>query len=257
MRFLEDTIDFDKLEIIKPNIFPKDRIISGVTTKNLHLNPNFLPYGMSFGTTKKLDHNYHHKSLLVLSKALGIEWRNFKFLRQVHSDSVIRADGSYKTSYGDALYTDMMGIVLGVKIADCAGILLFDPVKNVIAAIHSGWRGTYKRILLKVIETLNKEFQTEPKNLLAYVSPCASGEMYEVGEDFLEKFPHSTFHKPNGKVHFDNRKEILRQFETTGVPSENIEVSDLCTISNHNLFSYRREKENFGHMLAFIGMRTK
>ncbi|MGB9911954.1 MAG: polyphenol oxidase family protein, partial [Candidatus Kapaibacteriota bacterium] len=94
-----------------------------------------------------------------------------------------------------------------------------------------------------------------PRNLLVYISPLASGKRYEVGEDVAKLFPLSTIPTPNGKYFFDNRKEIIYQLKETGVEEKNIEYSPLCTISNTNLHSYRRDKEKSGRMAAFIGLK--
>jgi YfiH family protein len=178
-----------------------------------------------------------------------------KFLHQTHSDKIWVVGRGFQNAYGDAMVTGEKGIDLAVKIADCAGILLYDPIKKVVAAVHSGWRGSSKRILPRTIEFMVKEFGTNPQDLLAYVSPLASGKRYEVGKEVAQLFPRSIHTNSDGRYFFDNRKEILFQFDEAGVSRSNIEISEFCTIETLDLHSYRREGEHSGRMAAFIGMR--
>ncbi len=240
-----------EIEIIQPEIFPKDKIVSGVTTKNTL----FEPYGLTFSVSKYVSESIVKTNIEKLASYLNINPSNLKFLRQSHSDKICIVDKNFQPTYGDALVTGYKGIVLAVKVADCAGILIFDPKNEIIAAVHSGWRGSNKRILHRTIELMHKEFGTNPQDLIAYISPLASGERYEVGEEVAKLFPRSTIKNSYGKYFFDNKRELLFQFEEIGVSRSNIEVSTLCTISSANLHSYRREGERSGRMAVFIGMK--
>ncbi|MCX7909938.1 MAG: peptidoglycan editing factor PgeF [Ignavibacteria bacterium] len=240
-----------KLDIIKPKIFPENKIIAGVTEKNIHIHPQ----GFSFVETQLIDTNTAQLHRKLLANFLSITPDDFAFLKQTHSDVIHFVDSSFTMKEGDALITKEKGKVLVVKIADCAGILVYDPRNQVIAAIHSGWRGSSKRITFKTINLLVKEFGTNPKDALVYVSPVPSVLKYEVGEEVAKLFPRTTIKTSNGKYFFDNKKEILFQLLECGVKEENIEISPLCTISNVNLHSYRRDREKSGRMACFIGMR--
>lgn len=240
-----------EIEILQPEIFPKDQIISGVTTKNTQFKPN----GLTFGRSEYVAEDVVKHNIKKLAEYLGVEDSEIKFLHQTHSDKIWLVDRNFQNAYGDALVTPQKGIILAVKIADCAGILLYDPKRKVVAAVHSGWRGSSKRILPQTIELMAKEFGTNPQDLLGYISPLASGERYEVGEEVAQLFPRSIHKNSDGKYFFDNRKELLLQFKETGVPSSNIEISEFCTIGTLSLHSYRREGKHSGRMAAFIGMR--
>lgn len=240
------------LKVIEPKIFPKDKIIAGVTERNQQLHP----IGFSFCETEAIDRTTATEHKRLLAEQLQIETRDFAFLKQIHSDKISLVDGNFKTVEGDALVTNLKGKILVVKIADCAAVLIYDPIREIVAAIHSGWRGSSKRIVPKTIEFL-KSLGSRPEDLLVYVSPLASGEKYEVGEEVARLFPQSITINSNGKYFFDNRKEIIRQLIETGVYEQNIESSELCTITNTNLHSYRRDKEKSGRMAAFIGMKKQ
>lgn len=240
-----------EIEVLLPKIFPKEQIISGVTTKNSQFEPN----GLTFGVSEYVSEDAVKRNIKRLAKHLSVAPSDVKFLRQTHSDRIWIVDRDFQNAYGDALITAQKGIILAVKIADCAGILLYDPKRKVVAAVHSGWRGSSKRILPRTIELMAKEFETNPQDLLAYISPLASGERYEVGEEVARLFPRSIHRNSDGIYFFDNRKELLFQFDEVGVPRSNIETSELCTIGTLNLHSYRREGGRSGRMAGFIGMR--
>lgn len=234
---------------MKPKIF-YDGVIAGVTERN----PKFPPFGLTFTTSSNARPSLVKHYYNLLGKYLGIDPKRIWTVHQVHSDKVHIADSNYKTKYGDALITKEKNCLIGVKIADCAGILIYDPVVEVVSAVHSGWRGTFKRILPKTILKIHELFGSKIENLLVYISPLASVENYEVGEEFVEFFSNSVVNR-DGRYFFDNRKELLNQLISLGVPPENIEVSTLCTIENKNLHSYRRDGNGRGNMLAFIGMK--
>lgn len=237
------------IRLIKPQIF-KDSVICGVTDRN----PEFPPFGLTFAISPIAKQSLVKRNFRILAKELQIPPNQIFSVHQIHSNLVHIVNSNYKLSYGDALITNVPNYIIGVKIADCAGILIYDPVWKVVAAVHSGWRGTLKKILPKTIEKMTSVFNSNPKNLLVYISPLASVENYEVGKEFENLFPYSIVRR-NGKIYFDNKKEILTQLISSGARIENVEVSDLCTIANQNLHSYRRDKEKSGRMFAFIGLR--
>ncbi|MFN3305585.1 MAG: peptidoglycan editing factor PgeF [Candidatus Kapaibacteriota bacterium] len=237
--------------IIEPQIFPKEEIIAGVTERNQHL---FLS-GFSFASNEYFDEETATKHRKILAEVLGASPKDFAYLRQTHSDIIHLVDDDYQTKEGDALVTSVTGKILVVKIADCAGILLYDPVRKVVSAVHSGWRGSYKRIVQKTILTMETYYKSRPDEILVWVSPLASAERYEVGEDVARLFPKTAQRKENGTYYFDNMKEIENQLLEVGILKENIEISAECTISNLKLHSYRRDGKKSGRMACFIGMK--
>jgi len=263
-----------KINLIVPKIFSQNKILAGVTEKNTHLHPD----GLSFGVTEQFDRSTVIKHRKLLADYLGVNLKDFVFLHQLHSDIVHIIDEVGNNDYdnfssiskfensllnnldatwnGDALITSVKGKVLGVKIADCAGILIYDFKKEIISAVHSGWRGSAQRILPKTIAKMQEHFGSNPQDILVFISPLPDAPKYEVGKEVAELFPRSTIITPDGKYYFDNRKELLFQLLESGVEQRNIEISTQCTVSNNNLHSYRRDKEKSGRMLAFIGMKT-
>ena len=177
---------------------------------------------------------------------------------QVHSNQIAYADG--KTGepfvYGkifnktDGLITDKPGIALLIKFADCTPIVLYDPIKKVQASVHSGWKGTLKRIASKAIDKMVKEFSCNRKDIFAYMGPSIDQENYEVGPEVYEAFSdfenRDTFFKPRGNKYvlsmLDANLSILKQ---AGIQGEQIEIEETSTYTNPTLHSARAEGEKY------------
>jgi polyphenol oxidase len=172
-------------------------------------------------------------------------------------------DGEYKM---DAIVSDVKGVLLGAKTADCVPVLLGDPQTKAFAAIHAGWRGTVNSIVLNAIEKMRENYGTNPQDLIAAIGPAATCQNYEIGQDVIDEF-HANF--PNSEHLFTSTKENhalidlhtanKEQLLSVGVLSENICVAPLCTMERTDLFfSYRREKKLYGktgRLMSVIGRR--
>lgn len=245
-----------KIDIIHPNIFPNN-VVSGVTCRNVD---NFTPHGFSINQAKILNKKEVQKNRQLLAEQLSIPLQNLIFQNQIHSDIVdiaydVSATRNLPNSDAMILPPGYNNIALNISIADCVAILLYDTKKHIVAGIHSGWKGSVSQITIKTIHSMKVNFNTNPEDLLAYISPAASGENYEVGAELAHLFNTGLTPLPNGKFLLDNKKVILEQLLFSGLKLENIEVSNLCTISDYNLHSYRRDKELSGRMSAFIMLK--
>eukprot|EP00828_Plagiopyla_frontata_P048000 TRINITY_DN9053_c0_g1_i3.p3 TRINITY_DN9053_c0_g1~~TRINITY_DN9053_c0_g1_i3.p3 ORF type:complete len:180 (-),score=28.93 TRINITY_DN9053_c0_g1_i3:555-1094(-) len=112
------------------------------------------------------------------------------YLKQIHSDKVLvySLDKYIKDMEGDAIVTQEKNVAIGVFTADCVPIILVDKIKGVIAAIHSGWKGTFDSITLKTIEKMKNEFKCDNSNIKAYIGAHIRQCCYEVSEDLKDKF---------------------------------------------------------------------
>ena len=218
--------------------------------------------------------------------ALGADRLTLVLLKQFHS-AVIRAFPSSpkEPSKGDALLTNTRGLLLAVQTADCVPILLVDPKKRVIAAIHAGWRGTLARIAEKAVGQMRMRFSSKPSEILAALCPAIGGCCYQVGTELVTNFT-SQFtnaedwfdelrtgdepnplqwlnmmppgHQPPPKnVRLDLRKANRAQLLAAGLADKNIYISHLCTACHTGLlFSYRKEAGRSGRLMAVVGMRS-
>lgn len=217
--------------------------------------------------------------------ALGAEKFPLVALKQIHSAVIWPlASAPKEASKGDASLSKTPGLLLAVQTADCVPILLVDPQKRAIAAVHAGWRGTLTRILEKTVGELHARFQSNPADLLAAVGPSIGPCCYEVGAELVTQFS-SQFadaseyfdeprtgeepnplqwlnmmppgHQPPPKnVHLDLPKANRSQLLAAGLREKNIFLSSLCTACHPDLFfSYRKQGLLSGRLLAAIAIR--
>ncbi len=162
----------------------------------------------------------------------------------------------------DGMMTDVPGVVLTAYFADCVPLYFADPVHKAIALSHSGWRGTVNRMGRETIRRMEKEYGTDPADLITAVGPSICQDCYEVSEDvidaFREEFPeelHEQLFYPTvpGKYQLNlweaNRQILL----DAGVREEHISMPNLCTCCNPEfLFSHRASKGKRGNLAAFL-----
>ncbi|MEW5723181.1 MAG: polyphenol oxidase family protein [Thermodesulfobacteriota bacterium] len=172
------------------------------------------------------------------------------FTGQVHGDQalVVRAEEGYyprarsEVRRGfDALITPDAGLCLALKLADCQGILLFDPEKNVLALVHSGWRGSVKNVLGRTVGRLAADFGVSPADLRAGLSPSL-GPCCAEFVNFRDELPESFWDYRKDNL-FDFWAISRDQLVEAGLRPENIEISGLCTKCGHEgFYSHRRDK---------------
>lgn len=180
-------------------------------------------------------------------------------INQIHSDNVViikSLDDISRKYNGDAIITNVRGLTIGVKTADCLGAVIYDPENLVIAAVHSGWRSTAKRIITSTIKTMIKEYNSKPDNILVAFGPAICGRCYNVGEDVIREmekvFEDGFYNRIEGRFYIDlkflNKQLLLKE----GVKQENIEVLLECTCCNSDYQSYRRDKNTRMFQFNFI-----
>jgi len=183
-------------------------------------------------------------------------------LVQEHSDTVHRlAENPPGPLTGDALVTNLPGILLVIRTADCLPVLISGSKGAVLAAVHCGWRGTNLGIVHKVVRILRDEFGCGASGLRAVLGPCIASSCYEVGGDVRRAFA-GRGHPPDlfrpiqevpGKYLFDLRAANQYQLCEAGLEDDNIFSISGCTHCEKNLYSYRREAHKAGRLLNFIG----
>ncbi|HVM74010.1 MAG TPA: peptidoglycan editing factor PgeF [Candidatus Saccharimonadales bacterium] len=219
--------------------------------------------------------------------ALGADDLTLAPLKQIHSSLLYPfAAVPPRPCKGDASSTNTPGLLLAVQTADCVPILLVDPKKRAVAAIHAGWKGTLARITEKAVGRMRYEYGSKAAHLLAAIGPSVGSCCYEVAADFVSKFTAQFAdaaeyfdearsgeepnplqwlnmappgHQPPPKgVHLDLRKANRSQLLAAGLRPQNIFVSDLCTACRTDLFfSYRKEGALSGRLMSVVGIRSK
>lgn len=242
--------------------------------------------------------------------AIGMEAFALADLKQTHSAQifhVIRGDGgeprfipaggnvplgqSGKPPSGDAMVTNLPGILLSIRTADCHPVLLADSQRRAVAAVHAGWRGTLARIAGNAVGVMRAAFGSNPGNITAAIGPGIQACCYAVGEEVVQAFhgrfvnadryfrpvpvdqesaalaakypniflpPFPPGHAPAAQAaaHLDIAAALREQLLEAGLAPAKIHAAELCTACRTDLFfSHRKEGVRTGRMMAVIGIR--
>jgi polyphenol oxidase len=212
-------------------------------------------------------------------------------MRQLHSDTVHRLTGIPAGKLaGDGLMTDVPGLLLVIRTADCLPVFLVDSKNRAAAAVHCGWRGTEKRILEKAARAMVQAYGSEPREMLAALGPCIGSPCYEVGAEVREGFRRAGF-PPAVFIEYQERGTRTASHEAGHVPvphparlaeapghperslldlraanvwllgrlglkKKNIlDSGSACTHCEPYLLSYRRDPGDSRRMYNFIGFK--
>ena len=180
------------------------------------------------------------------------------FLNQVHGTNihVLKQENREELIIADGVVTGMQGISLVIQVADCQGVLLFDPGKKVIANVHSGWRGSVQNIIGNCIDVMTTRFKCQPGNIRAGISPSL-GPCCAEFINYRDEMPKAFWtYKQPGKSYFDFWKMSCDQMLDKGLKKDNIETMDICTQCNADKFySYRQEKKT-GRFACVISLKN-
>ncbi len=229
---------------------------------------------MNLGFNRGDDDDNVKRNFLIISKALNMPYENIVLSAQTHTTNIRIVDEADKgkgiiipRDYEnvDGLMTNVSQIPLVTFYADCVPLLLFDPVKRVIAASHSGWRGTVNRMGKVTVEKMVEVYGCEPKDIIACIGPSICKECYEVSADvakaFMDEFADSgyeniVFPKDNDKYLIDLWEANRVILNMSGITNTNIDISGICTCCNSGwLFSHRATGGKRGNLAAFIMLK--
>ena len=179
-------------------------------------------------------------------------------MRQVHGNSVRifshQDQSDLEEHEGDALITDLPGYLLLIKGADCQSVVIFDPVQNVVANIHAGWRGSAQNIIGKTVSVMKEAYGCRPQDLICGIGPSLGSCCAEF-VNHAQEFPPAFKKHEVSSNHFDFWAISREQLEVSGVCPGNIAVSAICTkCHSARFFSYRAEKVT-GRFGSVIGLR--
>ena len=244
----------------------KDSLFHAYTLKPLDFNPD------------GIENKVVKQSCEKIMKTFQIEDKKIIRLSQVHGDTIQKINNidnwcnnfekdDLKST--DGCITNQKNVVLILRYADCIPLYFYDPVKAVVANIHSGWKGTVQKIGQKAVSMLIKEYHCNPKDIICCIGPCIRKCHFEVEQDVKEIFT-STFGymKDREKIiqkgrvldgvqkyNIDNVQINRNMLEEIGIEKSNIIDSNICTCCHSTLLhSYRKEGKEAGRNAAIIGI---
>ena len=243
--------------------------VSGQAPGTEHLSSLNFKFDSEGENSESVAENYR-----IIAASQGFCAENFFCLRQAHTDRIIIVDdkklSEKRTRYclngeADALITNIKGILLAVRTADCVPILLYDSMNGAVGAVHAGWRGTFAQIGAKTVRRMTEIYGTNPADIQAAIGPAIGSCCYEVDVGFYQQFHkeygdeiNKFFILKSGSKPLCDLKTMNKSFLIeSGLSANNIEVSELCTMCNPELFfSHRRSGSKRGTMASFIGMNA-
>lgn len=251
------------LELLTAPGFSGDGMIHAFTTRTGGVSTG--PFdSMNLSWSRGDDKAAVEENRRRVSAALGVPV--LVFANQVHGDAVLRVDAEpedvWSAGEGDALMTDRPGLALCAQTADCTPVLLFDPARPAIAAIHAGWRGAVKEILPKALDAMAKAYGARAAEIQAAIGPAISKANYRVGPEVLDQFEvlFETLDEgligprdAEGGAGLDVAEACRRQLVEAGVPAEQIFQIKACTFAEAARFFSSRRAARDGHAGQFGG----
>ena len=219
---------------------------------------------LNCGLGSKDKKNKIKENLKIVKKKICKKAKNIFLVHQIHSNKFIFIGKNFK-SYkkrikADAIITDQKKLPIAVLTADCVPLLLCDKKKNMIAAIHAGWKGAFKGIVQKVIKFMVKN-GCQKNHIIASIGPCIKQKSYNVKIDLQKKFENRNknnkifFKNKNNMIYFDLPNFIKSQLESIKIT--NIDMINIDTFDRkNNFFSARRslklKHDDYGRNISII-----
>ena len=205
----------------------------------------------------------------LLCRAFDFSYEKLALVRHEHGAKIIRIDrndagrGIYREpfDYSDGLITNDPEVTLVTCHADCSAFFLYDRRNRAIGLAHAGWKGMFQRIGQRLAERMEKEFGSDPKELVCAVGPCICERCFQVDKElalrFSVEFDCGDIYKDDpsdpGKAFVSLHAAALIQLLDAGLEMENISLMRLCTLEMKDMFySYRRDGKDTGSMAAFL-----
>ncbi|MDP2766321.1 MAG: peptidoglycan editing factor PgeF [Candidatus Methanoperedens sp.] len=195
---------------------------------------------------------------------LGIDYRNLITAKQAHGKNVEyvteenkgRGALDYDSSFADTdgFITDQPGVPLAILTADCLSVFIYDPKRPAIAILHAGWRSTEQNISQAGISRMQEKFGSQAEDLFIGFGPSIRSCCFEVEKDFKSNFDFGLV-KRQGRIFMDLALINQRQLLDCGVNKENIFDPALCTFSDDDFFSFRKEAQAAGRLISVIVLK--
>ena len=268
-------------------------LVHGFSTRPGGLSTCYGGKSLNLGFTSGDTHENVERNRALFLRAVGAINQDKSLwplaqVRQIHSAITHHvSDVTPHAHAGDGMITNIPGMLLAIKTADCVPVLIADVKQHVVAAFHAGWRGAVARVVEKGVGEMRRQYGSVPSDLHAAIGPCIRKCCYSVGAEvraefesqfayanelFEEVFDSNAIHVKypllflnqrapghgdlGPEIHLDLVAANRHQLEDAGVRPEHISVVDGCTACDtKRFFSHRAEFGKTGRMMSVIGIR--
>ena len=229
----------------------------------------YMPYNFR---REQIDQYKINKQIDEISKNINMKFKKIVKPHQTHTNKVVAIDSSNlndEFNNVDGLVTNLKEVGLAISTADCQSILFYDPKKQVIGNVHSGWMGTLNRISTNLIQLMIDKYECNPIDIQVYIEPSILKCCFEVDEDVKQKFEDEFKDiNINQFIEVGNIKEYKQKYfiDTVGInkqvlinlgsKDENIVLSNICSKCNSNyIHSHRADGNSSGRNLSVICLK--
>lgn len=253
-----------KLTCLQPNNITAG-VVAGFSTRNGGVSrPPYNSLNLGLNTEDHLAQVEGNRS--TFARTFDLAPHQLLTVKQVHGDDLLLIDepnpdiSHFLSLEVDAIVTNQPGIMIGVLVADCFPVLIWNAEQRLVAAVHVGWRGAASGILAKVVKLMSNHFGCPVEQLRAAVGPGIGAHKYEVDRPVRDAFRNGSGFWPEiasevklGHWRLDLALSCRLQLEQAGLLPQNLEIAEQCTCCHPELFfSYRRDDGQTGRQLGYI-----
>jgi YfiH family protein len=259
------TVKQGKIQFMQPAWAAREELTAGFTTRNGGSSrPPFNSLNLGFGSGDQQSQVEANRALVA--RSFDIEPHLFLTVKQVHGSEILVIDqpnpevSHFQRVESDAIITNQRNILLGILVADCYPVILYDRSKHVAAVIHLGWRGTAVGLLERTVAAMREIFGCQAANISAGIGPGIAAHSYEVDRPVRDHFRQGTDNWRRiarevslGHWQLDLQKSIALQLDAAGIDNAAIDTVVECTCCHkETLFSYRRDQGKTGRQMGFV-----
>lgn len=257
-----------KLHYLQPSWAESERLQAGFTTRNGGSSrPPFNSLNLGFNSGDQVSQVEANRG--TLARVFDLEPHLLLTVNQVHGSEILMIDqpnpevSHFQRVNSDAIITNQRNIMIGILVADCFPVLLYDREKHVAGVVHLGWKGMAAGLLGRTVQAMSELFGCRPDNLCAAIGPGIAAHKYEVDRPVRDAFREGTGQWDRiatevslGHWQLDLQKSCQLQLDQAGIARSSVAVVAECTCCHkETFFSYRRDRGRTGRQMGFILLR--
>ncbi len=262
------TVKQGKIHYLQPTWAEQSNLVTGFTKRNGGSSrPPFNSLNLGLGSGDQLSQVEANRA--AVARAFDLEPHLFLTVNQVHGTEILVIDqlnpdvSHFQRVDSDAIITNQRNILIGILVADCFPVILYDQKKHVAGVVHLGWRGTAAGLLGRTVKAMNEIFGCQTEDLCAAVGPGIAAHSYEVDRPVRDAFRQGTDQWGRiaaevslGHWQLDLQKSILLQLDEAGIDRVAVDIVEECTCCHkETFFSYRRDNGRTGRQMGFALLR--
>jgi YfiH family protein len=262
------TVKQGKIHYLQPDWVPQNNLVAGFTTRNGGSSrPPFHSLNLGFNSGDQLSQVEANRA--AAARAFDLEPHLLLTVNQVHGSEILVVDQSnpevshFQRVDSDAIITNQRNILIGILVADCFPIILYDRSQHISGVVHIGWRGAAAGLLGRTVKAMQEIFGCQRKDICAAIGPGIAAHSYEVDRPVRDAFRQGTNHWNRianevrlGHWQLDLQQSVMLQLDEAGISSVLVDMVKECTCCHkETFFSYRRDQGRTGRQMGFALLR--